>query len=110
MDPDVGCLLLVDNFDLAVRPVVLAVGALEDEATARREAPLEGRFRLLLRDMIGVTLRQVVEVVQIVSPPYPLRVMKAKSVAPAFADNSSQFSLKSGRLACSSAAAATAAQ
>lgn len=42
--------------------------------------------------------------------PYPLRVMKAKFVAPAFADNSSQFSVKSGRLACLSAAVATAAQ
>lgn len=56
MDPNVGRLLLVDNFNLAVRTIVLAVGALEDEATARREAPLEGRFRFLLRDMIGVTL------------------------------------------------------
>ena len=41
---------------------------------------------------------------------YPLRVMKANSVVPAFADNSSQFLLKSGGLACASAAAATAAQ
>lgn len=110
MDSDVGRLPLIDDFDLTVRSIILAVGALEDEAAARREACLEGRFRLLFRDMIGVTLRQVVEVVQIVSHPYPLRVMKAKSVAPAFADSASQFSLKSGRLACSSAAAAIAAQ
>lgn len=36
MPSDVGRLLLIDDFDLTVRSIVLAVGALEDEAAARR--------------------------------------------------------------------------
>ena len=72
MDPDVGRVLLLHEFDLAVCTIVLAVGALEDKATTLHEAPLKGRFRLLLRDLIGVTLRQVVEVVQIVGNHLPL--------------------------------------
>src|SRR5665213_665239 len=36
MDPDVGRLLLLDDFDLAVCAIVLAVRALENEATALR--------------------------------------------------------------------------
>src|SRR5688572_20388204 len=67
-----GRVLSLDDFDFAVCAIVLAVGALEDEATALREAPLKCCLRFLLRDMIGVTLRQVVEVVQIVGHPLAL--------------------------------------
>ena len=69
MDPDVGRLVLFDDFDLAVCPIVLAVGALEDEAAALGEAPLKGCLRLLLNDVIGVALRQGVEMFHVISHP-----------------------------------------
>ena len=67
MDTGVRGLISTNDLDLAVDPVILAFGTLQDEAPVSRQSRLKGGLCLLLDHMPQVSLGKIVKRVLIVS-------------------------------------------